>query len=68
MNLFQMMTQFRQNPMALLSRKFNIPQNVNTQDPNAVIQYLMNSGQISQDMYNKANQQLSQMKKSNNMM
>ena len=54
--------------MALLSRRFKIPQNVNMQDPNAVIEYLMNSGQVSQDMYNRANQQLAQMKKNNNMM
>ncbi len=68
MNPFQIMNQFKQNPMALLSRRFKIPQNVNMQDPNAVIEYLMNSGQVSQDMYNRANQQLAQMKKNNNMM
>ena len=67
MNPFQIMAQFKQNPMALLSRKFKIPQNVNTQDPNEVIQYLMNSGQVSQGMYNRANQQLSAMKKNNKM-
>ena len=67
MNPFQMLSQLKQNPMALLSRRFKIPQNVNMQDPNAVIEYLMNSGQVSQDMYNRANQQLAQMKKNNNM-
>lgn len=68
MNPFQMLSQLKQNPMALLSRRFKIPQNVNMQDPNAVIEYLMNSGQVSQGMYNMANQQLAQMKKNNNMM
>jgi len=68
MNPIQMLSQLKQNPMALLSRRFKIPQNVNMQDPNAVIEYLMNSGQVSQDMYNRANQQLAQMKKNNNMM
>ena len=67
MNPFQMLSQLKHNPMALLSRRFKIPQNVNMQDPNAVIEYLMNSGQVSQDMYNRANQQLAQMKKNNNM-
>ena len=28
MNPFQMMNQFKQNPMALLSKRFNIPQNI----------------------------------------
>ena len=68
MNPIQMLSQLKQNPMALLSRRFKIPQNVNMQDPNAVIEYLMNSGQVSQDMYNRANQQLAQIKKNNNMM
>ena len=67
MNPIQMLSQLKQNPMALLSRRFKIPQNVNMQDPNAVIEYLMNSGQVSQGMYNMANQQLAQMKKNNNM-
>ena len=66
MNIIQMMNQFRQNPMAMLSKRFNIPQNM-TNDPNAIIQHLMNTGQISQDMYNRANQQFKQMN-NNNMM
>lgn len=67
MNPFQMMNQFKQNPMAMLSKRFNIPQNMNN-DPNQIIQYLMNTGQISQSQYNMANQQLKQLKKQNNMM
>mgnify|MGYP006908929074 CR=1 FL=1 len=38
-------------------RGINIPQNVNMNDPNAIIQYLMQNGKISQDQYNKAYQQ-----------
>lgn len=69
MNIFnQMLSRLMQNPMAMLSRKYKIPPNVNTNDPDAVIEYLMNSGQVSQGMYNMANQQLAQMKKNNNMM
>lgn len=44
----------RQNPMQILSRRFNIPQNINLQDPNAIIQHLLNSGQISQSQVNMA--------------
>jgi hypothetical protein len=68
MNPFQMIQQLKQNPMGMLSKRFNIPQNVNLQDPNAIIQHLMNTGQVSQDAYNWANQQAKQMQKNNNMM
>ena len=67
MNPIQMIQMLKQNPIAMLSKRFNIPQNVNTQDPNAIIQHLMNTGQVSQDMYNAANQQLNAMKKNNKM-
>lgn len=66
MNPFQMMNQFKQNPMALLSKRFNIPQNIGN-DPNQIIQHLMNTGQVSQQQYNMANQQLSAIKKNNKM-
>lgn len=46
---------FFQNPMAMLTRRFNIPQGINTQDPNAIIQYLLNTGQITQQQLNQAN-------------
>lgn len=46
---------FFQNPMAMLGRKFNIPQGINTQDPNAIIQHLLNTGQISQQQLNQVN-------------
>ena len=46
---------FFQNPMAMLGRRFNIPQGINTQDPNAIIQHLLNTGQISQQQLNQVN-------------
>lgn len=51
MNMYQ---QFSQNPMAMLSKRFNIPQNVTT--PNDIIQHLLNSGQVSQEQVNRAMQ------------
>ena len=48
-NLYQ---QFRQNPMSMLNKRFNIPQNVNLNDPNAILQHLMNTGQVSQSQIN----------------
>lgn len=49
-----MANQFRQNPMAMLSKRFNIPQNMN--DPNQIIQHLLNTGQVSQQQVNNAMQ------------
>lgn len=53
-NFINMLNQFKQNPMAMLSQKFNIPQNMN--DPNQILQYLLNSGQVSQEQVNKVMQ------------
>ena len=47
---------FRQNPMQLLNQRFNIPQNVNMSDPNAILQHLMSTGQVSQDQINQVMQ------------
>lgn len=51
MNQFaQLYLQFRQNPLAMLSKKFNIPQNMN--DPQQIVQHLLNSNQITQSQVN----------------
>ena len=52
-NLVQMIMQARMNPMAALSRRFNIPQNLSN-NPQAIAQHLLDSGQISQDQLNNA--------------
>lgn len=49
-----MLQQLQSNPMAMLSRKFNIPQNMDMSDPNTIIQHLMSTGQVSQQAYNNA--------------
>ena len=51
-NIVQMYAQFRQNPMNLLGRRFNIPQNI--QSPQDIVQHLLNSGQVTQDQVNQA--------------
>ena len=45
---------FAQNPMQFFAQnKLNLPQNINPmQDPQAAIQYLMNSGTMTQEQYN----------------
>lgn len=51
-NLYQ---QIRSNPMQMLSRRFNIPQSVNQTNPNEILQYLLNTGQVTQSQVNQAN-------------
>lgn len=53
--LMQMVTQIKNNPMSMLGR-YGIPQNISN-DPNAVVQHLLNNGRITQAQYNNAVQQ-----------
>lgn len=46
-----MLTQFKQNPLAMISQRYNIPQGLN--DPNAILQHLLNTNQVSQDQINR---------------
>lgn len=54
MNMIQAIMQARQNPMAIISQRFQIPQNI--QNPQDMIQHLLDSGQITQDQLNKTMQ------------
>lgn len=51
-NIPQMLLSLKNNPSAFLSR-FGIPSNM-MNDPNAMIQFLMNNGKITQEQYNNA--------------
>ena len=53
-NFLITLNQFKQNPMAMLSRKYNIPQDMN--DPNQIVQHLLNSGQVTQEQVNRVMQ------------
>lgn len=53
-NFLTMLNQFKQNPMAMLSKRFNIPQNLN--DPNQILQHLLNTNQVSQAQVNRVMQ------------
>lgn len=53
-NIIQMYQQMMQNPMAMLTQRFNIPQGVDTRNPNAIIQHLLNTNQITQEQVNNA--------------
>lgn len=54
MVLMNMYNQLRSNPTAVLSQRFNVPANM--QDPNEIIQHLLNTGQVSQAQVNQAMQ------------
>lgn len=54
-DLINMYQQLRSNPAQFLARRFNIPQNVNLNDPNEITQHLLNTGQVTQEQYNNAN-------------
>lgn len=57
MNLMGMLQQFKANPMQmLLQRRMNVPQNIPMNDPNAIMNYLLQSGQITQQQINNAYQ------------
>ena len=58
-DMMQMLTQLKQNPLALLQKAgFNVPANINS--PQAIVQHLTQTGQINQNMLNQA-QQMAQM-------
>jgi hypothetical protein len=50
--IMSMYQQLRSNPMQLLARRFNFPQGMNMNNPNDIIQHLLNTGQISQQQLN----------------
>lgn len=55
MNFTSALQAIKQTPMQfLMQKKFNVPQDI-ANDPNAIIQHLMNTGQVSQQQYNRAN-------------
>lgn len=58
-SMAQLLQQLKANPMAVLSRRFNLPQNMT--DPNAIIQHLVQTGQVSQEKVNAAFQQAQKM-------
>lgn len=53
-SMLSMIAQFRQNPMSVLSQRYNIPPNLT--DPNEILQYLLNTQQVSQDQVNRVMQ------------
>ena len=56
-NPLAMLQQFKMNPMQfLIQKRMNIPQNIPMNDPNAILNHLLQTGQISQQQINAAYQ------------
>lgn len=49
-NMINMLTQLKNNPVGLLSQRFNLPQGMN--NPNDILQHLLNTGQVNQEQIN----------------
>ena len=60
---FQEFMKFAINPNQYIASKgFNIPQNM-ANNPQSIIEYMMNNGMLSQQQYNNAVNQYNQLKK-----
>lgn len=58
MNIFQMIMQARNNPMSIISKCYNIPQNLQeSNNGQEIAQYLLDSGQITQNQLNQSMKQ-----------
>lgn len=58
-NFMQMLQQFKANPMQMLiQRRMNLPQGIPMNDPNAILNHLVQSGQINQQQINQAYQMM----------
>lgn len=56
--IMQAVQQFKANPMQmLLQRRLNVPQNM-MNDPSAIINHLLQTGQINQNQINQAYQMM----------
>lgn len=62
-NPMQFLQQLKQNPVQfLLQRRMNIPANI-ANDPQAILNHLLQTGQVTQDAVNRAYQQMGQFKR-----
>lgn len=60
-NLMAQVNQLRSNPVQfLMQRKYNVPNELSN-NPQGIVQHLLNTGQMSQDTYNRLQSQVSQM-------
>lgn len=57
MNIMGMLQQLKANPMQmLLQKRMNVPQGIPMNDPQAILNHLLQTGQVSQQQVNQAYQ------------
>ena len=62
--MFGMLNQLKANPLQfLMQRRFNLPQNISANDPQAILNHLVQTGQISQQQINSAYQMMGQFRR-----
>lgn len=65
-NLYSMLPQFKANPLGfILQQKMNIPANI-ANNPDAILQHLVNTGQVNPSRVDAARQELIKMGGLNN--
>ena len=52
--MFMMLQQLMQNPMSILSQKYNVPQGMN--NPQEIVKHLLDTNQITQQQLDQAMQ------------
>lgn len=63
MDMIHLLQNIKSNPVQfLLQRRMNIPANI-ANDPNAILNHLLQTGQVSQEAVNRAYQQMGQLKR-----
>ena len=61
--ILSMLPQLKANPIQfLMQRKFNFPANI-AQDPSAIVNYLLQTGQVNQQQINAVYQQMGQFRR-----
>lgn len=64
-SLMNQVNQIRNNPMQFFaSKRLNVPENISN-DPQAIVQHLLNTGQMTQAQYNKLQSQINQIMNTN---
>ena len=64
-NMLAQLNQLRSNPVQfLMSRRYNVPANLSN-NPQGIVQHLLNSGQMSQEAYTRLQNQVNQIMNTN---
>lgn len=62
--MISMLNQLKQNPVQfLIQRRMNLPQGVDANNPQAILNHLLQTGQINQNQVNQAYQMMAQFRK-----